>query len=79
MGAVVWADGQLAPAQLGLGPLRSPGGPRDGVLRAAVGSQEPRGGGAAAGTRGVPSFGCSADRVSLALRLVRVNVEGEEA
>ena len=58
MGAVVWADGQLAPAQLGLGPLRSPGGPRDGVLRAAVGSQEPRGGGAAAGTRGVPSFGC---------------------
>ena len=38
MGAVVWADGQLAPAQLGLGPLRSPGGPRDGVLRAAVGN-----------------------------------------
>ena len=49
------------------------------MLQAAVGSQEPRGGGSAAGTRGVPSLGCSAERVSLALRLVRVNVEGEEA
>ena len=45
-----------------------------------IGQPGPRGGGGAtAGTRGVPSFGCSADRVSLALRLVRVNVEGEEA
>ena len=52
------------------------------MLQPAVDSQEFRGrwgGGTAAGTMGVPSLGCSAERVSLALRLVRVNVEGEEA
>ena len=43
LGAVVWADGQLAPAQQGRGPLRSPGGLRDGVLLASVGSWEPEG------------------------------------
>ena len=49
------------------------------MLQTAVGSQETRGRGAIAETRGVTSLGCSAERVSLALRLVRVNVEGEEA
>ena len=43
MGAVLWADGQLALAQQGRGPLQSPAGLRDGVLRAAVGSWEPEG------------------------------------
>ena len=32
---------------------------------------------AAAGTRGVPSLGCSAERVSFVLRFVRVNVGRE--
>ena len=39
LAAVVWSDGQLAPAQHGCGPLRSPGSLRDGMLRAAVGSR----------------------------------------
>ena len=43
LGAVVWADGQLALAQQGHGPLQSPGDLRDGVLQAAVGSWEPEG------------------------------------
>ena len=43
LGAVVWADGQLAPAQQGCGPLQSPGGLKDGVLLASVGSWEPKG------------------------------------
>ena len=34
----------------------------------------PRGKQAAAGTRGVPSLGCSAERASFVLRFVRVNV-----
>ena len=74
---MVWADGQLALAQQGHGPLPSPGGLRDGVLWAAVGSWEPEGRRAAAGTRGVPSLGCSAERVSFVLRFVRVNVGRE--
>ena len=45
------------------------------MLRAAVGSQEPRGGGAAAGTRGLPSLGCSAERVSFVLRFVSASAE----
>ena len=76
---MVWADGQLAPAQDGHGPLWSPGGLRDGVRQTAVGSLETRGRGAIAETKRLTLLGCSAKRVSLALRLVRVNVEGEEA
>ena len=34
----------------------------------------PRGRRTAAGTRGLPSLGCSAERVSFVLRFVRVNV-----
>lgn len=76
---MVWDDGQPAPAQHGLGPLWSPGDLRDGVLWAALGSQEPRGRGAIAETGEVTSLDSSAERVSLALRLVRVYIEGEEA
>ena len=43
LGTVVWADGQLAPAQHGHGPLWSPSGLRDGVLQTAVGNWEPEG------------------------------------
>ena len=43
LGAVVWADGQLAPAQHGHGSLRSPGSLRDGVLRVQWGAVGSRG------------------------------------
>lgn len=49
------------------------------MLRAAVGSQELKGQGGCSWDGEVTSLDSSAERVSLALRLVRVNVEGEEA
>ena len=58
---------------------RWPEGWRAAARSGQPGVQGAVGGGTAAGTMGVPSLGCSAERVSLALRLVRVNVEGEEA
>ena len=39
LGAVVWADGQLAPAQQGCGPLQSPEGWRAAGISGQLGAQ----------------------------------------